>query len=62
MRKRELSSYTLLVFFLLPVFTQAFSIDRDLGVGEFYAAYRSADTGWRIEGSFSASNDIEFFI
>ncbi|MBY8998464.1 MAG: hypothetical protein KGD60_12095 [Candidatus Thorarchaeota archaeon] len=62
MRKRELSSVTFLVLFLLPIFVQAFSIDRDLGAGEFYAAYRDASTGWRIEGSFSASNDIEFFI
>jgi hypothetical protein len=61
MHKRELSSVTLLVLFLIPVFVQAFSIDRDLGVGEFYAAYRNASTGWRIEGSFSVSNDIEFF-
>jgi hypothetical protein len=62
MHKRELSSVTLLVLFLIPVFVQAFSIDRDLGVGEFYVAYRNANTGWRIEGSFSVSNDIEFFI
>ncbi|MFX1559592.1 MAG: hypothetical protein ACFFBL_03295, partial [Promethearchaeota archaeon] len=62
MRKRSLSSITLLVLFLFPVFVQAFSVERDLGVGQFYAVYRDADTGWRIEGSFSVSSDIEFFI
>ena len=62
MRKRVLSCVLLLVLFLLPVLIQAFSIERDLGVGEFYAAYRDANTGWRIEGSFSVNNDIEFFI
>ena len=62
MRKRELSSVMFLVLFLLPVFVQAFSIDRNLVLDEFYAAYRTASTGWRIEGSFSASRDIEFFI
>lgn len=62
MCKRKLSIVMLLVLFLLPVFVEAFSIDRDLGVGEFYAAYRNADAGWRIEGSFSVNNDIEFFI
>lgn len=62
MRKRVLSCVPLLVLFLLPVFAQAFNIDRNLVTGEFYAAYRSADAGWRIEGSFSSSNDIEFFI
>jgi hypothetical protein len=62
MRKKVLSYVLLLVLFLLPVFTQAFSIDRNLGVGEFYAAYRNASAGWRIEGSFSTNTDIEFFI
>ena len=62
MHKRELCSVTFLVLFLLPVFAQGFDIDRDLGIDEFYAAYRTASTGWRIEGSFSASRDIEFFI
>ncbi|MHA1965913.1 MAG: hypothetical protein ACXACG_06770 [Candidatus Thorarchaeota archaeon] len=62
MRKRRLGSVTFLVLFLLPVFAQAFSIDRDLGVGEFYAAYRTASADWRIEGDFSTSYDIEFFI
>jgi hypothetical protein len=62
MRKRILSGIMLLVFFLLPAFVQAFNIDRNLVTGEFYTAYRSADAGWRIEGSFSSSNDIEFFI
>jgi hypothetical protein len=52
----------LLVLFLLPVFVQGFSVDRNLGAGEFYTAYRNAETGWRIEGSFSVNRDIEFFI
>jgi hypothetical protein len=52
----------LLVLLLLPVFIQASSIGRALVAGEFYAAYRDAETGWRIEGSFSTSNHIEFFI
>jgi hypothetical protein len=51
-----------LVLLLLPVFVQAFSIDRDLSAGEFYAAYRDANVGWRIEGSFSINFNIEFFI
>jgi len=62
MRKREISSIVLLVLFSFPVFAQAFSIDRNLGAGEFYAVYRNADAGWRIEGSFSVNNEIEFFI
>jgi hypothetical protein len=62
MRKRDLSSVTLLVLFLLPVFVQAFDIDRNLVSGEFYAAYRNASAGWRIEGAFSSSDGIEFFI
>jgi hypothetical protein len=62
MRKRELTCISLLVVFLLPVFTHAFDIDRNLGVGEFYAAYRDAAVGWRIEGSFSVNHDVEFFI
>ncbi len=62
MYRKGLSIATLLVLFLSPVFANAFSIDRDLGIGEFYTAYRDANTGWRIEGSFSASRDIEFFI
>ncbi len=62
MRKRELSSVMLLVLFLLPLFAQGFDIDRNLGVGEFYGAYRNADAGWRIEGSFTASKSIEFLI
>jgi len=48
--------------FLLPLFTQAFGVDRNLSPSEFYAAYRDADAGWRIEGSFSSDIDIEFFI
>ena len=62
MRKREMISIMLIVLFSLPVFVQAFGIERYLGVGDFYAAYRSADAGWRIEGSFSVDNEIEFFI
>ena len=62
MRKRVLSTVMLLVLFLLPLFAQAFSIDRSLDYGVFYAAYRNANAGWRIEGSFSTDIDIEFFI
>ncbi|MFW9813091.1 MAG: hypothetical protein ACFFF9_11585 [Candidatus Thorarchaeota archaeon] len=62
MYKRRLSSIAFLVLFLFPVFVQAFSVERDLGVGQFIAVYRDADTGWRIEGSFLVSRDIEFFI
>ncbi len=62
MRKRELSCIVLLVLFSFPVFAQAFGIERYLGAGEFYAVYRNADAGWRIEGSFSVNNEIDFFI
>jgi hypothetical protein len=62
MRKRELSAVMLLVLFLFPLFAQGFDVDRDIGAGEFYAAYRNAEAGWRIEGSFTASNSIEFLI
>jgi hypothetical protein len=62
MRKRELSSVMLLVLLLLPLFAQGFDIDRNIGAGEFYAAFRNADAGWRIEGSFTASKSIEFII
>ena len=62
MRKGVLSCTILLVLFLLPIFAQAFTVDRNLGAGEFYAAYRDAMTGWRIEGSFSVNSEIEFFI
>ena len=62
MRVREIASIILTVMLLLPAIGQAYSIDRDLGVGEYFAAYREANIGWRIEGSFSVSRDIEFFI
>lgn len=62
MRKRRLGIVMLLVLFLLPVLAQGFDIDRTLGAGEYYAVYRNASAGWRIEGSFSVNNDIEFFI
>lgn len=62
MRKSSIISLSLLILLLLPLIAQAFDIDRDLGVGELYVVYGNADTGWRIEGSFSADYDIEFFI
>jgi len=62
MRKGVLGCTILVVLFLLPIFTQAFSVDRNLVPAEFYAAYRDASVGWRIEGSFSTNNDIDFFI
>jgi hypothetical protein len=62
MPKRDLSGAMLIVLFLLPIGAGAFSIDRDLSAGEFYSAFRDADTGWRIEGSFTANRNIEFFI
>jgi hypothetical protein len=52
----------LIVLIHLPLVTHAFSIERYLGVGEFCATYRNANADWRIEGSFSVTNDIEFFI
>ena len=62
MREKLLGSVVFIVLFLLPIVIQADSIDRDLGVGEYCAAYRNANAGWRIEGSFAVSRDIEFFI
>lgn len=62
MHKRELSTIVLVVLFLLPIASQAFTTQRSLASGESYALYRSAETGWRIEGSFVTTNDIEFFI
>jgi len=62
MRKRNLSSVMFIVLFFLPVYVEAFSIDRNLSAGEFYAAYRNADSGWRIEGAFTTNSDVEFFI
>jgi hypothetical protein len=52
----------LLVLLQLPIHAQAFSIVRNLDYGVFFATYRNANTGWRIEGSFSSNIDIEFFI
>jgi hypothetical protein len=57
-----MSYVMLIVLFYLPIFTQASSVNRDLGIGEFYAAYRNASAGWRIEGSLSVNGGIEFFI
>ena len=62
MRRRNLSSAIFIVLFLLPTFVGAFSIDMNLSAGEFYVAYRNADAGWRIEGSFTTDRNIEFFI
>lgn len=62
MRKSFLSSLSIVILLLLPLFAQAFDIDRDMGVGELYVVYGNANAGWRIEGSFSADYDIEFFI
>jgi hypothetical protein len=52
----------LLVFFLSPTMIQAFDVDVSLGYGQFYVAHRNANSGWRIEGSFSAESVIEFAI
>ena len=62
LRKRKLSGIIFIVLFLYPLGADAFDIERNLGVGEFFAAYSIAGTGWRIEGSFSTNRDIEFFI
>lgn len=51
-----------LTLLLLPLFAQAFGVDRNLNPSEFYTVYRDANAGWRIEGSFSTDIDIEFFI
>lgn len=62
MCKSVMSSLSIVILLLLPLSAQAFDIDRDLGVGELYVVHGNADAGWRIEGSFSADYDIEFFI
>lgn len=62
MRRKILICVPFLILLVLPVFAQGFDIDRNLGVDEFYAVYRSADAGWRIKGSFSTSSNVEFFI
>ena len=62
MYKKELGVAALIILFLLPVAAQAFTAERSLVIGEFYAVYRNASAGWRIEGSFVTTDDIEFFI
>lgn len=62
MYKKELSVIAFVILFLLPVASQAFTAERSLVPGESYAVYRAADAGWRIEGTFVTTNDIEFFI
>ncbi|MFW9807398.1 MAG: hypothetical protein ACFFFK_11780 [Candidatus Thorarchaeota archaeon] len=62
MNKKELSVIALIVLFLLPVASQAFTVEKSLVPGEIYAVYGNAEAGWRIEGSFVTTNDIEFFI
>ncbi len=62
MNKKGLSVITLIILFLLPLASQAFTTEKSLVPGEFCAAYREADAGWRIEGAFVTTNDIEFFI
>lgn len=62
MYKKELSTIALIVLFLLPVASQAFTTQRSLVAGESYAVYRDANAGWKIQGSFVSTNDIEFFI
>ena len=62
MHKKELSIITLTVLFLLPVASQAFTTQRSLVAGESYAVYGDADAGWKIQGSFVTTDDIEFFI
>ncbi|MHA2353848.1 MAG: hypothetical protein ACXADC_01630 [Candidatus Thorarchaeota archaeon] len=62
MKKATASFTILLVMILLPLPTKALSVDTDLYFGEFYGLYREMDAGWRIEGSFTAVNAVEFFI
>ena len=62
MRKRRLSVVVFLVLFMLPMLVQGFDIDRDLGASASYAIYQESSEGWRIEGTFSSSEVIEFFI
>ena len=52
----------LLVLFLSPTMIQAFDVDVSLGYGQFYVAHRNANSGWRIEGSFSSESVIEFAV
>ncbi|MFW9886328.1 MAG: hypothetical protein ACFFEX_18225 [Candidatus Thorarchaeota archaeon] len=60
---REFVSIGALLFlFLLPVPAKALSAEANLGFGEVYGLYRNANAGWRVEGSFTAVNAIEFFI
>ncbi len=62
MKKATLSFAILLVLILLPLPTKSLSVDTELNFGEFYGLYRDGDAGWRIEGSFTTVNAIEFFI
>ena len=62
MKKAIVSFSIFLVLFLLPLPIGALSVDENLNYGEFYGLYREADAGWRIEGSFTTVNDVEFFI
>ena len=62
MYKKELSVIAFVILFLLPIASQAFTVERSLVPGESYAVYGTAEAGWRIEGTFVATNDIEFFI
>ncbi|MHA1939269.1 MAG: hypothetical protein ACXABV_18950 [Candidatus Thorarchaeota archaeon] len=62
MKKATASFAILFVLILLPLPTRALSIDTNLNFGEFYGLYRDMDAGWRIEGSFTTANAIEFFI
>lgn len=62
MDKKKMSVIALTVLFLLPIASQAFTVEKSLVPGEVYVVYGNAEAGWRIEGSFVTTNDIEFFI
>jgi len=62
MKRQIICTSALLILFLLPFPATAISIKTNLNFGEFYGLYRNAEAGWRVEGSFTAVNAIEFFI
>ncbi|MFQ5834187.1 MAG: hypothetical protein ACE5H4_15900 [Candidatus Thorarchaeota archaeon] len=62
MKKTRTGVVILLVLFLVPQAVDALGMDLDLRYREFYAAFRDTGDGWRIEGFFTASDSVEFFI
>jgi len=62
MKKATVSLSIFLILFLFPLPIRALNVNRNLNYGEFYGMYREAEAGWRIEGSFTTINAVEFFI